>query len=284
MVIATKGAVVVTGASTGIGKTCALHLDKLGFQVFAGVRKEADGDALKREASTRLTPVFLDITDAASIASVADTVAAAVGDSGLVGLVNNAGIAVVSPLEFLPITELRHQLEVNAIAQIAVTQAFLPLLRQSKGRIVNIGSIIGRMAMPFLGSNSASKFAMEAFTDVLRMELRPWGISVSIIEPGYVATPIWEKAVAVANKSARNLPQQAHVLYGEAIAAAGKSAIKSGKAGIQAEVVAQAVAHALTAKRPKTRYLVGRDAKFVAVLIKFLPDRIRDWVVINIAT
>jgi NAD(P)-dependent dehydrogenase (short-subunit alcohol dehydrogenase family) len=173
MVIAPKGAVVVTGASTGIGKTCALYLDKLGFQVFAGVRKEADGDALKRKASTRLTPIFLDITDAASIASAADTVAAAIGKSGLVGLVNNAGTAVVSPLEFLPITELRHQLEVNAIAQIAVTQAFLPLLRQSKGRIVNIGSIIGKMAMPFLGSNSASKFAMEAFTDVLRMELRP---------------------------------------------------------------------------------------------------------------
>jgi NAD(P)-dependent dehydrogenase (short-subunit alcohol dehydrogenase family) len=282
MVIAPKGAVVVTGASTGIGKTCVLHLDKLGFQVFAGVRKEADGDALKREASTRLTPVFLDITDAASIASAADTVAAAVGDMGLVGLVNNAGIAVVSPLEFLPITELRHQLEVNAIAQIAVTQAFLPLLRQSQGRIVNIGSIIGRMAMPFLGANSASKFAMEAFTDVLRMELRPWGISVSIVEPTYVATPIWERAVG--NEALRRFPQQAYDLYGSAIAAAGKSAIKSGKAGIATDVVAKAVVHALTAKRPKTRYLVGRDAKFVAVLIKFLPDRIRDWIVTNMAT
>lgn len=276
MVIATKGAVVVTGASTGIGRTCVLHLDKLGFQVFAGVRKEADGDALKREASTRLTPVFLDITDTASIASAADTVATAVGNSGLVGLVNNAGTAIVSPLEFLPITELRHQLEVNAIAQIAVTQAFLPLLRQSKGRIVNIGSIIGKMAMPFLGSNSASKFAMEAFTDVLRMELRPWGISVSIIEPTYVATPIWEKAVE--NETLRDFPQQAYELYGSALTAACKSALRSGKAGIPAEAVAKAVVHALTAKRPKTRYLVGRDARLAAVVSKFLPDRMRDWI------
>lgn len=276
MFIASKGAVVVTGASTGIGKTCVLHLDKLGFQVFAGVRKEADGEALKRQASSRLTPVFLDITDTASIASVADIVGTAIGDIGLVGLVNNAGIAVVSPLEFLPITELRHQLEVNAIAQIAVIQEFLPLLRQSKGRIVNIGSIIGKMAMPFLGTNSASKFAMEAFTDVLRMELQPWGISVSIVEPGYVATPIWEKAVA--NKSARNLPQQALTLYGEALAAACKSAIKSGKAGIPSELVAKTVAQALTEKRPKTRYLVGRDAKLAAVVSKFLPDRMRDWI------
>lgn len=131
-----------------------------------------------------------------------------------------------------------------------------------------------RMAMPFLGANSASKFAMEAFTDVLRMELRRWGISVLIVEPSYQATPIWEKAVE--NKAVKDFPQQAYDLYACAIAAACESAINSGKAGIQADFVARAVAHALTANRPKTRYLVGRDAKLAAVVSKFLPDRIRD--------
>ncbi|MFL5592423.1 MAG: SDR family NAD(P)-dependent oxidoreductase, partial [Ktedonobacteraceae bacterium] len=135
------GAVVVTGASSGIGEACALRLDQLGFCVFAGVRRESDGTALQRRASGRLTPIFLDVTDAALIISARDTVAAAIGDSGLVGLVNNAGIAIGGPLEFLPVTEIRRQLEVNVIGQVAVTQAFLPFLRQRQGRIVNIGSL-----------------------------------------------------------------------------------------------------------------------------------------------
>ncbi len=284
MVIIAKGAVVVTGASTGIGKTCALHLDKLGFQVFAGVRKQVDAEILKSQASARLTPILLDITDVASIAAAAEIVTNAVGSLGLWGLVNNAGTAVISPLECLPIAELRQQIEVNAIAQIVVTQTFLPLLRRSQGRIVNIGSIIGKMAMPFLGANCASKFAMEAFTDVLRMELKPWGISVSIIEPSYVVTPIWEKAVATTNKAIKDLPPQAKDLYGSTLAAACESAIKSAKTGVSAELVAEAVVNALTTKRPKTRYLVGQEAKFLAVMIKFLPDRIRDWIVIKQTT
>ncbi|MEA5568502.1 SDR family NAD(P)-dependent oxidoreductase [Anabaena sp. UHCC 0399] len=281
MVITTQGAVVVTGASTGIGKACALQLDKLGFQVFAGVRNPADAEMLKSQASHRLTPIWLDITDAVSIAAAVETVNKAVGDLGLWGLVNNAGIAVVSPLECLAIAELRQQMEVNVIAQIAVTQAFLPLLRRSQGRIVNIGSIIGKMAMPFLGSNSAAKFAMEAFTDVLRMELQPWGISVSIIEPSYVATPIWERAVTTTNKTVKDLPPEAKDLHGTAIAAACESVIKSGKNGISADMVAQSVVNALTTKRPKTRYLVGKEAKFVDLMIKFLPDRIRDRVIMG---
>ncbi len=270
---------MVTGASTGIGEACALRLDKLGFRLFAGVRKEADGESLKGKASERLTPVFIDVTDEASIASAADTVAKAVGDAGLAGLVNNAGIAVPGPLEFLPLEDLRRQLEVNFIGQIAVTQAFLPLLRKRKGRIVNIGSIAGRAVTPFVGAYAASKFAMEAVTDSLRMELRPWGISVSIVEPGSIATPIWDKANVAADEFEEKLPQEGHDLYDPAIAALRKAANELARAGIPPSAVAKAVAHALTAEKPKTRYLVGRDARIRAALSTVLPDRMVDWLV-----
>jgi len=272
-----KGSVVVTGASRGIGEACALHLDKLGFQVFAGVRKKADGKALKQKASSKLIPILIDVTNAASITSAVETVTNSVKDIGLAGLVNNAGIAVAGPLEFLPISELQKQLEVNVIGQIAVTQAFLPLIRKGKGRIVNLGSKEGRIAMPFLGPYCASKFAMEALTDSLRMELRPWSIPVSIVEPGTIATPILEKSIAAAEEVVRNLSQQAHDFYDTAISAGRKVADELVKAAIPADVVARAVAHALTAKRPKTRYIVGRDAKLVAILTKFVPDSIKDW-------
>jgi len=279
--IETRGAVVVTGASTGIGQACALRLDKIGFQVFAGVRKEADGESLKRQASERLTPVFIDVTEEASIASAADTVAAAVGAAGLAGLVNNAGIVVPGPLEFQPLGDIRQQIDVNFIGQIAVTQAFLPLLRKRRGRIVNIGSIGGRMATPFLGAYAASKFAMEAFTDSLRMELQPWGISVSIVEPGSIATPLWEKGQAAADEIDRKLPQTGHDLYDPAVAAMRRVADKLARSAIPPSAVAKAVAHALTAKRPKTRYLVGRDAKLQAAVAKLVPDRMRDWLIVQ---
>ena len=279
--IETRGAVVVTGASTGIGQACALRLDKIGFQVFAGVRKEADGESLKRQASEHLTPVFIDVTEEASIASAADTVAAAVGAAGLAGLVNNAGIVVPGPLEFQPLGDIRQQIDVNFIGQIAVTQAFLPLLRKRRGRIVNIGSIGGRMATPFLGAYAASKFAMEAFTDSLRMELQPWGISVSIVEPGSIATPLWEKGQAAADEIDRKLPQTGHDLYDPAVAAMRRVADKLARAAIPPSAVAKAVAHALTAKRPKTRYLVGRDAKLQAAVAKLVPDRMRDWLIVQ---
>ncbi|PIG92262.1 SDR family oxidoreductase [Gloeocapsopsis sp. IPPAS B-1203] len=271
----TKGAVVITGASTGIGAACAIRLDQLGFQVFAGVRKEADAQALQQTASPKLTPIFLDVSDLDSIAASVENVAIAVENSALIGLVNNAGIAVAAPLEFIPITEFRRQLEVNTTAQLAVTQAFLPLLRSARGRIVNMGSITGRSATPFLGAYSASKFALEALTDALRLELRPWGIWVAIIEPGAIATPIWQKSLAQADILQQNLPYSAHELYGRAMDTASKGAANLAQKGISPDQVAQAVVRALTAKRPKTRYLVGQDARIRAML-KFLPDRIVD--------
>ncbi|WP_250125607.1 SDR family oxidoreductase [Chroococcidiopsis sp. CCMEE 29] len=275
-----KGAVVVTGASTGIGETCALWLDKLGFQVFAGIRTDRDAQALKQKASERLNPIFLDVTDADSIASAAQTVAIAVGDAGLAGLVNNAGVAVAGPLEFLPPSDFRQQLEVNVTGQVAVTQVFIPLLRLASGRIINMGSIGGRSATPFLGPYNASKFALEALTDALRMELQPWGISVSIIELGAIATPIWEKSLAEADRMQQKLPAQAHNLYSRAIDVVSKSAATFAQKGISANIVAQAVVHALTAKKPKTRYLIGQNAR-LRTLLNFLPDRVRDQLILR---
>jgi NAD(P)-dependent dehydrogenase (short-subunit alcohol dehydrogenase family) len=269
-------AIVITGASTGIGAACALHLDRLDFHVFAGVRKQADGDALRQQASYQLTPIFLDVTDPASIAAAASTISTVVGETGLAGLVNNAGIVVGGPLEFIPIADLRRQLEVNVIGQVAVTQAFLPLLRQGRGRIVNIGSISGRVATPFLGPYAASKFALSALTDSLRVELRPWDIEVCLVEPGPIATPIWEKSLAVAEQMVQNLPPQAHAFYGSAFDRMRKFALNRSQIGIPPEAVAKVVAHALTAPRPKTRYLVGPGAWLAALLAKFVPDRLRD--------
>ncbi|MEH2068562.1 MAG: SDR family NAD(P)-dependent oxidoreductase [Nostoc sp.] len=271
-----QGTVVITGASTGIGQACALLLDRLGFSVFAGVRQDVDAQTLQEKASPKLIPVFLDITDAESIASVVEQVTNTVRDVGILGLVNNAGIAVPGPLELLPIAEFQHQMNVNVTGQLAVTQAFLGLLRQGRGRIVNMGSIAGRSPIPFLGAYNASKFALVALTDVMRMELRPWGISVSIIEPSSIATPIWNKSLTQAEIGQENLPQSALNLYGQAMNIVRQKMQIIASRGISADIVAQAVIHALTAKQPKTRYLIGQDAKIQAVLKHILPDRLHD--------
>ena len=270
------GGVVITGASTGIGRACAVRLDSLGYRVFAGVRKTADGDALRAATSQRLTPVHIDVTDGASITAARETIGQQLGDAGLRGLVNNAGIGVGGPLEFIDLDDLRRQFEVNVFGQVAVTQAFLPLIRKEKGRIVNIGSIAGRLASPFIGPYSASKFAMEAITDALRFELRPWGINVAIVEPGSIATPIWDKSRTTADEIERNLTADARELYGGTIGAIRTFINDTEKRAIPPERVADAVQHALTAKRPKTRYLVGTDARMQAVLATVAPDRIAD--------
>lgn len=277
MVSSTPHVIVITGASSGIGEACALYLDELGYRVFAGVRRLSDGEALKAKASARLTPVLLDVTDLASIDRAAETVKAAVGSAGLAGLVNNAGIAVGGPLEVVPLADLRKQFEVNVIGQVAVTQALLPLLRQGRGRIVNMGSIAGRATMPFMGPYSASKFSLEALTDAMRMELRPWGIHVSIVEPGAIASRIWDKAGHAADQMEAAASAEAKAHYGEAVARVREVVARAAQRAIPARVVAEAVAHALSAARPKTRYLVGLDARFRAMLAAWLPDRVQDW-------
>ncbi len=275
-----QGTVLITGASTGIGQACALLLDRLGFSVFAGVRQDVDAQALQEKASSRLIPIFLDVTDAESIASVVDRLTNTVGDVGILGLVNNAGIAVPGPLELLPVAEFQHQMNVNVTGQLAVTQAFLGLLRQGRGRIVNMGSIAGKSPTPFLGAYNASKFALEALTDVMRMELKPWGISVSIIEPGSIATPIWNKSLTQAEIGQDSLPESALHLYGQAMNTVRQKMQMIASRGISADIVAEAVVHALTAKQPKTRYLVGQDAKIQAVLKHILPDRLHDRIIL----
>ncbi len=273
-----RGAVVVTGASTGIGEACALRLDGMGFSVFAGVRREADGNALEQKASGRLTPVFIDVADEVSIASAAETVSTAVGDAGLAGLVNNAGIAVPAPIELVPLDALRRQLEVNVIGQVSVTQAFLPLVRKAQGRIVNMGSIAGRLAIPFLGPYCMSKFAMEALTDSLRVELRPWGIKVSLVEPGRISTPIWGKGIATGRGLMKDRP---NTLYGPLAAAIEGAVSKADGRGIHPDKVAEVVAHALTSRRPKTRYLVGLDAHIQATLANLVPDWLLDGLIMR---
>ena len=273
--------VVITGASTGIGEACALHLDQLGWRVFAGVRKDADGEELRRKASARLMPVRIEVTDAASIASAREIIMRELGDRGLDGLVNNAGVVVAGPLEFVPIDDLRRQLEINVIGQIAVTQAFLASIRKARGRVVNIGSVSGKLATPFVGPYAASKFAMEALTDALRCELRPWGIQVSIVEPGSIATPIWEKSTTDADRMEAQLSTDGHELYDAAIKALRAAADELASKGIPPIQVAKAVTHALTAKKSKTRYLVGRDARLQATLARVAPDRVRDSLVLR---
>jgi NAD(P)-dependent dehydrogenase (short-subunit alcohol dehydrogenase family) len=272
-------AAVVTGASSGIGLACALRLDESGFRVFAGVRRVEDDAALRRLGSDRLTPVFLDVTDPASIMSAVRIVTDSTGEIGLSALVNNAGIVVAGSLEFLPVKEIREQFEVNVLGQIAVTQAFLPLLRKGQGRIVNIGSVGGRIAMPFIGPYNASKFAMEAFTDSLRLELRPWNIPVSIIEPTFIDTPIWEKSLARADKILEILPPEAGDLYGPIFARVREIYSRAGKPRTPANEVAKIVVHVLTVRRPKARYVIGKGGMMQTVVFAHLPHRLRDFLI-----
>ncbi len=276
ILIGDNRAVVITGASTGIGAASALHLDRLGFTVFAGVRKPEDGRVLQQTSSDRLTPIILDVTDGETIQQSQAMVSARMGVTGLYGLVNNAGIAVPAPLEAIPIPDLRRQLEVNVIGQVAVTQAFLPLIRQGRGRIVNMGSIAGRSTIPMMGPYSASKFALEAITDALRLEVQQWGIHVSIIEPGAITTPIWTKSADDAAGREAVMGAELRILYEPMVAAVRKVVDEAAKRAIAAEVVAKVVEEALTARVPRTRYLVGTDAKIRAFIGKILPDRTID--------
>jgi NAD(P)-dependent dehydrogenase (short-subunit alcohol dehydrogenase family) len=258
--------VVVTGASSGIGLASALRLARAGWQVYGGVRTDSDADALRAQG---VEPIRLDVTDAEQIAAAAEAVG-----SELDGLVANAGIAVAAPLELVPLHELRRQFEVNVVGQVAVAQSLLPALRRARGRVVLMGSIGGRSALPFLGPYAASKHALEAFADVLRVELQPFGVAVSIVEPASVATAIWTKGAAHADAMRESMSSDLSELYAARIARFRNVALKRGP-GVDPDVVAKAVEHALTATRPRARYLVGRDAHLRA-WVERLPTRLRD--------
>ncbi len=265
-----SGTVLVTGASTGIGEATVLHLKALGFDAVGAVRKDEDAERLEGQG---VRTVRIDVTDAGQIAAARDEL----GDVALAGLVNNAGIAVAAPLEFLPVDRLRQQLEINLIGQAAVMQAFLPALRRAHGRIVNVSSIGGRVALPLVGAYNASKFGLEGLSDALRRELRPQGIDVILIEPGGVKTPIWRKGEELADEMLEDVPPEAERLYGRLIEAvrAGTQRIAR-ETGSEPREVAEVIGTALTASRPRTRYLVGSDAKLRARMAKVLPDRLMD--------
>ncbi|MDX2162989.1 MAG: SDR family oxidoreductase [bacterium] len=268
--------VLVTGAAKGIGRATAVYLAERGMTVFAGVRTAKDGDALRAQ-SPRMHPLILDIANPEHIAAAAETIRTQVGERGLDGLVNNAGIAVAAPLEFVPLDDFRWQIEINLTAQLALTQALLPCLRAARAsRIINVTSVGGRIAGRMMGPYHASKFAFEALTDTLRQELRPWGIHAIAIEPGAIATPMWESGTQTAGALIAKMPPQAMTLYGQIIDRMRESAPGNMVTGAPPEKVAAVIYKALTHPRPRTRYTVGTDALIGDRVLRLLPDRLRD--------
>ncbi len=284
-----RPSVLITGASSGLGAACALEMDRLGWRVFAGVRSPEAASRIVERAknenkNSRLAPVTIDVTLCDSIDSAAAELRDQLGAAGLNALVNNAGIAVSGPLEVVAVEHIRRQLEVNVIGQAAVTQAMLPMLRTARGRIVNMGSVSGLAAAPYLGPYCMSKFALEAFSDSLRVELAPWGISVSLIEPMSIDSDIWTKAVADIERLRAETSPAGRELYGEVFDKMTKFTNECQRTALPVKMVTKAVRHALTARRPKTRYLVATPlGKVLFPLFCALPDRVRDWITRRVA-
>jgi NAD(P)-dependent dehydrogenase (short-subunit alcohol dehydrogenase family) len=267
----TSGTVVITGASTGIGRATAVRLARAGFDVLAGVRREEDGAALHADDG-RIEPVLVDVTDAGQIAALGERVAGA----PLAGLVNNAGIAVAGPLEGIPLDDVRRQYEVNVFGLLAVTQALLQSIRAGHGRIVNIGSIGGRINTPFVGPYSSSKAAVRSLSAALRRELRPWGIHVALVEPGALDTPIWRKGEEGAKETIAALPEHVRTLYARPLDALVAATRRIAAGASSPDDAAEAIEHALTARRPRTLYTVGREARIQGALHSLLPARAFD--------
>jgi len=268
----TERNVLITGASGGVGTALSKVLASKGWRVFAGVRSDGAAAALA-DLAPNVEPVDLDITDEASVAAAARKVADAVGAAGLQGLVNNAGVIVQGPLELVPVHALRRQFEVNVIGQIAVTQAFLPLLRQGHGTIANIGAATGRVTVPMFGPISASKTALESLTDALRMELKHQGVSVTIIEPGAMQTAIFDKAAASGAADGYAGSAATQQLYAKAVEAAADA--MAGQRPAPVDGVVRTIVKALSSGNPDPRYVVGRDAGQLVMLRRF-PQGLRD--------
>lgn len=277
-----KGNVLITGASSGIGAATAIHLARLGFKVFAGVRKQTDADNLSSQNPGRIIPILIDIRDQLMIDTAYDWVALETGTQGLTGLINNAGIGFGAPIECIPIQQLKEVFEVDVFGHIKMIQKFLPLLRHTQGRIINISSISGQLPQPFQSTYSAAKMALESFSDSLRIELRPWNIKISIIEPGSIKTPIWSKSNDRTQELFAQFSPELQELYRSSITAFNYTADKFSHLATGSAVVAKAIEHALTAKHPRSRYLVGKDAFLMYYLLKPLPALIRDWTLAKI--
>ena len=270
--------VLITGTSTGIGRACAARLAGEDWTVFAGVRRSEDADQLKAELSGDVRPVMLDVCDRDQMREVIAHITADLGETGLDGLVNNAGVGVGAPVEYSSEQDWRWVFDVNLFSIVALTQAATPLLRRARGRVVHIGSIGGRLSTPGLAAYSASKHALEALAEAQRHELRraATGIKVSLVEPGEVKTAIGDMGDATVDELERTLDDDGRARYGWLINQS-RGFIDEGRhRGVDADKVAQAVEHGLTARRPKARYLVGPDAKAYGHVLTRLPDRLRD--------
>ncbi|HEY4457162.1 MAG TPA: SDR family oxidoreductase [Pseudonocardiaceae bacterium] len=266
--------VVVTGASTGIGAATARELAGRGFHVLAGVRRAQDADALR---APDIEPVILDITEPDHIAELAARVDA--GPGALRALVNNAGISINAPVEALPLAEWRRLFEVNLFGHVAVTQALLPALLRHRGRVVNISSVGGKIAMATYGPYAGTKFAMEGVSDALRRELAPSGVRVVVVEPGGVRTEMADRGIATTRSLAAAMPPEQQRRYGSLVRAVIAQATRFTASGTSAEDAALVIAKAVTTAKPRTRYVIGRDAALLTRLSRILPDRLLDRVV-----
>jgi len=266
-----KPTVLVTGSSSGIGRACASKLLAAGWKVVAAVRKQVDAERLKLQGNSDLFPVILDVENRESISAAASEVQSVLS-GGLDGLVNVAGIGMTRPVEYIEWHELQQMFGVNVFGQIAVTQAFLPFIRRARGRIVNISSVGAHIAIPFGGLLNSTKAAFGLISDALRLELRPFGIRVSTVEPGSIKTPAVDKTLGDVEAVIRGLPAEGQSRYGSMLREFNKRAFRRETNGSHPDVVARAVHHALTAQRPRTRYVVGKDAKLLATLPKVVPD------------
>ncbi len=267
--------VLVTGTSTGIGEACVARLAGGGWTVYAGVRRREDGERLRSDVGPGVRPVLLDVTDRDALALTIGEITERVGSAGLQGLVNNAGVGAGGPIEHLDDAEWRWVFEVNLFGTVATSRAALPLLRAGRGRIVHIGSMGGRVALPGLGPYSASKHAVEALAETMRAEFARSGtpVQVALVEPGEVKSAIWAKADALADDVEARLAAMGDPRYGWLVDQARGFIDEGRRRGVAARTVAAAVEEALTAPRPKARYVVGPDAKFACHVLAKLPDR-----------
>ena len=273
--------IFITGASSGIGRATALRLARNGWRVFATVRRETDARAIQEEANGTLESVRMDLGDRDSIAAAARDVKVRLNGGGLDGLFNNAGIGGISPVECTPLDALREIYEINLFGQIAVIQAFLPLVRLAKGRIVNTGSVGDHISPPFIGVLCSSKAAFASMSAALRLEMRPQGTHVCVIEPGSINTPAVEKTLGGVEKTIAGLPPEGAGLYGEALRRMGRTFLNNERAGSSPEVVAEVVERALTDRRPRTRYAAGKDSVKLATLARCLPEKLLDLAILK---
>lgn len=263
---------VITGASTGIGAATARELARRGFHVLAGVRRDEDADALR---APNIEPVIIDVTNSEQIAALAERVSGDPQGRALRALVNNAAIQANVPVEAFPIERWRHMFEVNLFGHVAVTQALLPALFASRGRVVNISSVGGTVAMATYGPYAGTKFALEAVSDSLRRELAPFGVHVVVIEPGAMKTEMLDRTTANADEFVSAMTPDQRQRYGALVHAVGTQARSSTASALPADAAAEVIAKAITARKPRTRYTVGRDAALMRV-VPFLPDRLVD--------